>query len=150
MWIRDYIFRFVITSSSICQTHFLIGIQISLKNQSLQNVITGLCNDMGTLQMTMIAERTLQLRHNGRDNVSNHQPHDCLLNRLFKAQIKETSKLRITALCEGDSPVTGEFPAQRASIAEKVSIWWRHHGVSVWTGGRFKEAYPWTLITKCH
>ena len=23
--------------------------------------------------------------------------------------------------------VTGEFPAQRASNAEKVSIWWRHH-----------------------
>ena len=24
--------------------------------------------------------------------------------------------------------VTGEFPAQRASNAENVSIWWRHHG----------------------
>ena len=24
----------------------------------------------------------------------------------------------------------GEFPAQRASYAENVSIWWRHHGVS--------------------
>ena len=32
---------------------------------------------------------SLQWRHNGRDDVSNHQPHDCLLNRLFKAQIKE-------------------------------------------------------------
>ena len=28
-----------------------------------------------------------------------------------------------------NSPVTGEFPAQRASNAENVSIWWRHHGV---------------------
>ena len=26
-----------------------------------------------------------------------------------------------------NSPVTGEFPTQRASNAEKVSIWWRHH-----------------------
>ena len=25
----------------------------------------------------------------------------------------------------------GEFPAQMASIAENVSIWWRHHGVFV-------------------
>ena len=25
------------------------------------------------------------------------------------------------------SPVTGEFPAQMASNAESVSIWWRHH-----------------------
>ena len=24
-------------------------------------------------------------------------------------------------------PVTGEFPAQRASSAENISIWWRHH-----------------------
>ena len=27
----------------------------------------------------------------------------------------------------GNSPGTGEFPAQIASIAENVSIWWRHH-----------------------
>ena len=26
-----------------------------------------------------------------------------------------------------NSPVTGEFPAQMASNAENVSIWWRHH-----------------------
>ena len=70
---------------------------------------------------------TLQWRHNERDCVSNHQPHDCLPNSLFKAQIKETSKLRVTGLCEGNSPVTGEFPAQRTSNAENVSIWWRHH-----------------------
>ena len=59
----------------------------------------------------------------GRDGVSNLKPHDCLLNRLFKVQIKETSKLRVTGLCEGNSPVTGEFPAQRASNAEHLSIW---------------------------
>ena len=49
------------------------------------------------------------------------------LNRLFKAQIKKTSKLRVIGLCEGNSPVTGEFPAQRASNAEYVSIGWRNH-----------------------
>ena len=27
-----------------------------------------------------------------------------------------------------ESPVTGEFPAQRTSNPENVSIWWRHHG----------------------
>ena len=46
---------------------------------------------------------------------------------LFRHRPKETSKLRATGLCEGNSPVTGEFPAQRASNAENVSIWWRHH-----------------------
>ena len=70
---------------------------------------------------------TLQWRHNGGDGVSNHQPHDWLLNRLFMRRSTKTPKLRVTGLCEGNSPVTGEFPAQRASYAENVSIWWRHH-----------------------
>ena len=69
----------------------------------------------------------LQWRHNGRDSVSNHQPHDCLLNRLFRRRSKKTSRLRTTGLCAGISPGTGEFPAQMASYAENVSIWWRHH-----------------------
>ena len=69
----------------------------------------------------------LQWSHNERDDVSNRQPNDCLLKRLFKAQIKETSKLRGTGVCEGNSPGTGEFPAQRASNAENVSIWLRHY-----------------------
>ena len=40
---------------------------------------------------------------------------------------KKTSKLRVTGLCAGISPVTCEFPAQKASNAENISIWWRHH-----------------------
>ena len=52
--------------------------------------------------------------HDGRDGVSNHQPHGCLFNRLFKRRSKKTSKLRATGLCAGNSPGTGEFPAQRA------------------------------------
>ena len=46
---------------------------------------------------------------------------------LIEAQIKKTSKLRVTGLCAGNSPVTGEFPAQMSSNAENVSIWWRQH-----------------------
>ena len=73
----------------------------------------------------------LQWRRNMHDEVSNHQPYDCLLNRLFRRRSKKTSKLRVNGLCEGNSPVTGEFPAQRASNAENVSIWWRHHANQV-------------------
>ena len=47
---------------------------------------------------------------------------------LFRHREKETPKFRVTGLCEGNSPVTGEFPAQMASSAENASIWWRHHG----------------------
>ena len=70
---------------------------------------------------------SLQWRHNECDGVSNYQPLDYLLNRLFRRRSKKTSKLRVTGLCAGNSPVTGEFPAQRASNAENVFIWWRHH-----------------------
>ena len=47
------------------------------------------------------------------------------------ADQRKTSKLRVTGLCEGNSPMTGEFPSQRASNAENVSIWGRHH-VEIW------------------
>ena len=70
---------------------------------------------------------TLRWRHNGHDSVSNHQPHHFLLNRLFGCRSKKTSKLRVTGFCAGNSPGTGEFPAQSANNAENVSIWWRHH-----------------------
>ena len=70
---------------------------------------------------------SIQWRHNEPDGVSNHQPYHCLLICLFRRRSKKTSKLRDTGLCAGNSPVTGELPAQMASNAEDVSIWWRHH-----------------------
>ena len=70
----------------------------------------------------------LQWRHNDRNGVSHHQPYDCLLTRLFRRHIK---KLSVTGICKGNSPVTGEFPTQRASNAENV--WWRHHAMAhIW------------------
>ena len=84
------------------------------------------CHEQVVIQNTQMCN-SLRWRHNDRDGVSNHQPHECLLNRLFRRRSKKTSKLRVTGLCVGNSPGTGEFPAQRASYAENVSIWWRHH-----------------------
>ena len=52
----------------------------------------------------------LQWRHDERDGVSNHKPHDCLPKRSFRHRWEKTSKLRVTGLCEGNSPLTGEFP----------------------------------------
>ena len=101
----------------------------------------------------------LQWRHDGRDGVSNHQPHDCLLNRLFRRRSKETPKLCVAGLCVGNSPVTDGFPAQMASNAENVSIGWRHHdiGALVWlihiVRHAFSVLYPWyrtTLINRTH
>ena len=70
---------------------------------------------------------SLLWRHNERDGVSNHQRNHYLLNCWFGCRSKKTSKLRVTGLCLGNSPVAGEFPAQKTSYAENVSIWWRHH-----------------------
>ena len=72
-------------------------------------------------------QHALRWRHNDGDGVSNYQTKDCLLNRLFRRRSKKTTKLRVTGLCDGNAPVTGEFPAQRASNVENFSIWWRHH-----------------------
>ena len=66
-----------------------------------------------------LCTKPLEWRHNGRANVSNHRPHHCLLNPLFRRRSKKTSKLCVTGLCIGNSPGTGEFPAQMASNAEK-------------------------------
>ena len=57
-----------------------------------------------------------------------------LVKSLFRRRSKKTSKRRVTGLCVGSSPVTGEFPAQMASNAENVSIWWRHHVITTSLG----------------
>ena len=74
---------------------------------------------------------TLLWRHNDQGGVSDHQLQDCLLSRLFRRRSKKTSKIRVTGLCVGNSPETGEFRAQMVSNAEYASIWWRHHVVGI-------------------
>ena len=76
----------------------------------------------------------------GRDSVSNHQPHGCLLSLVFRRRSMETSKLHVNGLCAVNSLVTGEFPAQMASNAENFSTWWRHHAVRIRLSRRL--AYP--------
>ena len=75
----------------------------------------------------------IKWRHNGWDGVSNHQPHDCILNCFFQAQIKENIIAPRHWSRVGNLPVTGEFPAQKASNADDVSIWWRHHEPLLYT-----------------
>ena len=67
------------------------------------------------------------INYNEHNGVLNHQPHDCLSICLISLRSKKTSKLRVTGLWEGNSPVTGASPTQRAGNAEYISIWWRHH-----------------------
>ena len=80
------------------------------------------CSHVSQWPMSLMEFNPLQWRHKWHDSVSNHQTHDCLLNRLFRGRSKKTSKLRVTGHCAGNSPGTGEFPAQMASYAENASI----------------------------
>ena len=92
---------------------------------------------------------SLQWRHNGRDGISNHQSHHCLLNCLFRRRSKKTSKLLVTGLCAKNSPVTSEFPAQLRPVTRKMfpfddGIMWsliktRHNGPH--STGTWHEAY---------
>ena len=96
---------------------------------------------------------TQQWRHNEHDGDSNHQPHDCLLNRLFRRRSKKTSTLHNSGLCVGNSPVTGEFPIQKSSKMENVSIWWHHWSFAGLQWFFYTSMDRWQLskwTTKCH
>ena len=116
---------------------------------SLKNVITGNAEAPGILprnnamllyhrKYMYILHRTnyaLQSRHNGHDDVSNHQPRDCLLNRLFRHRWKKTSKLRVTGLCAGNLPVAVNSP-HKGPVTRKMLP--------------FDDVPMWTPFPICH
>ena len=69
----------------------------------------------------------LHWRHNDHGGVSNHQPHGCLLNRLFRRRSKKTSKLRITGLCADNSPGIA-IPGKTVFLIETPPWWSFHYG----------------------
>ena len=68
---------------------------------------------MNFAQIVQMRVISLHSRHNGHNGAD---------------QRKHQSSASL-AICAGNSPVTGEFPAQMSSNAENISIWWRHHVV---------------------
>ena len=112
------------------------------RNQCWTNSLTHICGTRGRWVKAPLLYRVMHViiwHHFKRKHYNdvmmsamasqNHQPHDCLLNCLFRLRSKETAKLSVTGICAWNSPVIGEFPAQKASNAENVSIWWRHHAL---------------------
>ena len=99
---------------------------------------TGVSNQLPTLYST----RWVLIMKNGENNESHY--NDVIMSAMAsqissltivystvysRHRSKKPSKLRVTGLCAGNSPVTGEFPAQMTNNAESVSIWWLHHGL---------------------
>ena len=78
--------------------------------------------------------QALHWRHNDHDGVSNHQPYGCLLDRLFGRRSKKTSKLRVTGLCVGNSPVPVNSP-HKGPVTRKMfpfdDVIKKHHIYSV-------------------
>ena len=72
--------------------------------------------------------------------ISNQQHLNSLFNRLLRPTYKKTSKSRILVPCEGNPPVTGVFPLQRANNAERVKGF--HVITSSWSDCRRP---PWTI-----
>ena len=81
---------------------------------------------------------TLQWRHNDHDGVANHQPHGCLLNRLFRRRSKKTSKLRVTGLCVGNSPGPVNSPHKRPvtrkmfPFDDVIMTFWNYRRTMCW------------------
>ena len=48
--------------------------------------------------------------------------------RTFLQQFVFVDIITLLTICEGNPPVAGGFPSQRASNEESVSMSWRHHG----------------------
>ena len=58
---------------------------------------------------------------------------------------RKISKLRVNWFCAGNSPETGEFPAQIASNAENFPIRWRHNDFR--NTERNSSSYFWHLMS---
>ena len=91
----------------------------------MKSWVAGVMRRRGAHVMPLICSRNdllirpLLWRHNGHDGVSNHQPHDCLFNRWFRHRWKKTSKLRVTGLCQGNSPGPVNSP-HKGSVTRKM------------------------------
>ena len=80
---------------------------------------------------SILFESLIVMMSHKRHWVSNYR---LFVQQFMRSHIKELSKSALLALCEGNSPVTGEFPTQWANNAEKASIQWRHNeqGDLIW------------------
>ena len=78
---------------------------------------------VGTIPAMRIIINPIPWRNNGHGSVSNHQPHDCLLNRLFRRRSNKSLNSASLAFVRG-------IQRGPANNAEKVPIWWRHHGIT--------------------
>ena len=110
---------------------------------------------MGCLLWISLRKLTVlwQWRDNDLDGVSNHQPHDCLLNCLFRIRSKKTSKLRITGLCVRNSPVTHsvciwDLSSHGNHLISIILTHWGWDKITAIFQATFSHVFPWMKMYK--
>ena len=95
-------------------------------------------------------QNTKRWRHIGCDSVSNHQPHDCLLNSLFRHRSKKTWKLASLVFVLGilwpvNSPYKGPVTRKMFPFDDVImkNVWHDH------TGGKYRQLGEVLCITPC-
>ena len=120
-----YIF-FIISITARCSASHHKSTHFSVPLQWMQRHKLGM--DTAISCSHIVWHCALHWCHNDHDGVSNHQPHGCLLNRLFRRRSKKTSKLRVTGFCVGNSPGPVNSP-HKGQLRGKcfhlmTSSWW--------------------------
>ena len=85
------------------------------------NGLTSTSVDLSSIRHCHIQLRaiSIQWHHNEPDGISNHWRLHCLLTFWFRHRSKKISKLRVTGLRAGNSPMTGEFP-HKGPVTRKI------------------------------
>ena len=89
-----------ITISRLYGNGYYVGFESENKNKIEIDKISDVWSPLMTC-CNLALQGPLRWRDNGRDGVSNDQPHDCLRNSLFGRRSKKTSKFRLTGFCAG-------------------------------------------------
>ena len=119
-WVSYGVFIAMIVENS--RYHFIVHWTVSLISYNFNH------HTVSSIILRLIkCASTLQWHHNGHGSAS-----QLFTQPLFTRRSKKTSKPRVTGLCVGYSLGTSEFPAQMASYAENVSIWWHHNENDIW------------------
>ena len=105
------------------------------------------------------AENTRGLRHHYSDVIMGGMRSQItsltIVYRLFRSRLRKISKLRVAGLCAGNSPVTGEFPAQVGNNAENVydviimarsRLWQSSQGRSTTTKQKKRNIISWIQL----
>ena len=119
------------------------------EDTTLYRTLNGLFENIVSKTATMLSrpQSALWWRHNDHAGVSNHQPHGCLLNRLFRRRSKKTSKLCVTGLCAGNSPGPVNFPHKGPVTRKMLPFDDVIMDNAVWSG-KWKHIFIMTLKMK--